>query len=383
MKKIVFTGGGSAGHVTPNLALISALRKKGWEAQYIGSADGIEKQIISEAGIPFHPISSGKLRRYFDLKNAKDPFKVMKGVWDSYKLLKKLKPSIVFSKGGFVSVPVVVAGWLQGIPVIIHESDITPGLANKLSIPFARKVCVTFPETLSISASKSGKAKATTSSLPPGTAVKAGRETSGKAVLTGLPIRSELLEGSADRGRRLCEFTRSKPVLLIMGGSLGAKAINEAVRARLDTLLERFQIVHLCGKGNLVPELEGMRGYRQYEYISKELPDLLAMADVVVSRAGATSICEFLALQKPMVLIPLTRQASRGDQIVNAASFERLGYGRVLPEEQVTPETLGEYVTNIYEERGRYIERMGHSTVKDGVSAIVKLIEAEALKPGK
>ncbi|WP_409341241.1 undecaprenyldiphospho-muramoylpentapeptide beta-N-acetylglucosaminyltransferase [Paenibacillus sp. MBLB4367] len=361
MKTIVFTGGGSAGHVTPNLALISALRQEGWNAAYIGSADGIEKQIIDEAGIPFHHISSGKLRRYFDLKNMKDPFKVLKGVWDSYKLLRKLKPSIVFSKGGFVSVPVVVAGWMRGIPVIIHESDITPGLANKLSVPFARKVCVTFPETLSLAAKRGAAA-----------------EGSEKAVLTGLPIRSELQAGSAERGRAMCEFTRTKPVLLVMGGSLGAKAINEAVRAKLPNLLQRFQIVHICGKGNLERELDGTRGYRQFEYVNKELPDLLAMTDVVVSRAGATSICEFLALQKPMVLIPLTRQASRGDQIVNAASFEKSGYGRVLPEEQATADSLHALVTNVYEEREHYIERMARSEIKDGVRAIVGLIEAEA-----
>jgi UDP-N-acetylglucosamine--N-acetylmuramyl-(pentapeptide) pyrophosphoryl-undecaprenol N-acetylglucosamine transferase len=376
LKKIVFTGGGSAGHVTPNLALISALRQKGWEASYIGSADGIEKQIIDEAGIPFHHISSGKLRRYFDLKNMKDPFKVLKGVWDSYKLLKKLKPSVVFSKGGFVSVPVVVAGWMRGIPVIIHESDMTPGLANKLSVPFARKVCVTFPETLSLAAKKSSAAGGSGSQ-----AVKAGQaaDEGGKAVLTGLPIRSELQAGSAERGRSLCDFTRAKPVLLVMGGSLGAKAINEAVRAKLQSLLQRFQIVHICGKGNLDASLEGLRGYRQFEYVNKELPDLLAMTDIVISRAGATSICEFLALQKPMVLIPLTRQASRGDQIVNAASFEKSGYGRVLPEEQATADTLHALVAEVYEHRKDYMERMARSQVKDGVGAIVELIEAESL----
>ncbi|RKN86889.1 undecaprenyldiphospho-muramoylpentapeptide beta-N-acetylglucosaminyltransferase [Paenibacillus ginsengarvi] len=353
MKSIIFTGGGSAGHVTPNLALIARLKEHGWRIEYIGSADGIEKSIIENAGIRFHAISSGKLRRYFDLKNFKDPFKVMKGVWDAYRLIRKLKPDAVFSKGGFVSVPVVMAGWLNRVPVLIHESDMTPGLANKLSIPFASRICVTFPETIS---HLSGK----------------------RTECTGLPIRDEMLRGSAIKGLHLCEFHKQKPVLLVMGGSLGSKVINEAVRGSLKRLLERFQIVHLCGKGHLDPELAGVRGYRQFEFVTTELPDLLAMADVVVSRSGSTSIFEFLSLRKPMLLVPLSRNASRGDQILNAESFRAQGFSEVLEEERMTPETLAEELFRLYDHREAYIERMKAHSNQDSITRIIGLIEQSA-----
>lgn len=353
MKSIVFTGGGSAGHVTPNLALMARLRERGWRVDYIGSADGIEKGIIEPLNVPFHPISSGKLRRYFDLKNFKDPFKVVKGVADAWRAIGRIKPDVIFSKGGFVAVPVVVAAWMRRVPVLIHESDMTPGLANKLSIPFANKVCVTFPET-------------------------AAHLSGNKAVQTGLPIRDEVLRGDAAKGRILCGFHSAKPVLLIMGGSLGSRAVNSAVREGLPQLAQRFQIVHLCGKGHLDPQLDGKPGYRQLEYASDELPHLLAMADVVVSRAGSTSIFEFLALRKPMLLVPLTLQASRGDQLLNAESFRSRGYCDVLEEEQMTADTLAERAKALHEERDRYIRRMEEHSNQDSVSVIIRLIEDAA-----
>ncbi|WNR46442.1 undecaprenyldiphospho-muramoylpentapeptide beta-N-acetylglucosaminyltransferase [Paenibacillus roseipurpureus] len=353
MRKIVFTGGGSAGHVTPNLALIHRLKAHGWEIAYIGSDTGIEKDIIDREGVPFYPISSGKLRRYFDLKNIKDPFKVMKGVYESYRLLKRLKPAIVFSKGGFVSVPVVLGSRMNKIPVIIHESDMTPGLANKISIPFATKVCVTFPESLS-------------------------HIQSGKSILTGLPIREQINSGKASRALQLCDFHTQKPVVLIMGGSLGSQVLNTAVRANLGRLLSRFQVIHLCGKGNIDMELLHTRGYKQFEYLNEELPDVLAMTDLVISRAGATSIFEFLGLEKPMLLIPLSLQASRGDQILNAASFQKAGYADVLQEEDLTAEVLVERVEALYNNRETYKAAMQSRDVTDAVSAIVKLIEAHS-----
>jgi UDP-N-acetylglucosamine--N-acetylmuramyl-(pentapeptide) pyrophosphoryl-undecaprenol N-acetylglucosamine transferase len=346
---VVFTGGGSAGHVTPNLAVISGLKDMDWEVHYIGSNDGIEQGIINEAGIPFHSISSGKLRRYFDLQNLKDPFKVVKGVTDAYRIIRKLKPKVIFSKGGFVAVPVVIAGWLSRVPVIIHESDLTPGLANKISSTFAKFICVTFPETVKHFAPS-------------------------KAVLTGLPIREELSRGDAKRGRHLSEFTSYKPVLLIMGGSLGSKKINETVREQLDELLAQFEIVHICGKGNTDPELKARRGYCQIEFASSDLPDYLAMADIVVSRAGSTSIYEFLHLRKPMLLIPLSLQASRGDQIANAESFVAKGIADVLPEEKLTGETLLDAVTNLYNTRESYITAMNAYAAHDSVSNIIELI---------
>jgi UDP-N-acetylglucosamine--N-acetylmuramyl-(pentapeptide) pyrophosphoryl-undecaprenol N-acetylglucosamine transferase len=350
MKTIVFTGGGSAGHVTPNIALMNKLRQLGWEVHYIGSATGIEKDIIEREGVPFYPISSGKLRRYFDLKNFKDPFRVIKGVYESYRLLRRLKPAIVFSKGGFVSVPVVLGGWMNKIPVIIHESDMTPGLANKISIPFAAKVCVTFPESMQHVQNQ-------------------------KAMLTGLPIRERILNGKASKGYHLCDFHSQKPVILIMGGSLGSQVINQAVRNNLDRLLVQFQIVHICGNGNVSRDISGKRGYKQFEYISDELPDVMAMSDLVISRAGATSIYEFLLLKKPMLLIPLSLQASRGDQILNAKSFQKAGYADVLPEEELTSESLAERVETLYAKREAYKEAMSSRKETNAVETIVKLIE--------
>lgn len=350
----MFTGGGSAGHVTPNLALMDKLRGTGWTIEYVGSETGIEKQIIEDLGTtPYHPIPSGKLRRYFDLKNFKDPFKVAHGVVKAYSLIRKQKPNLIFSKGGFVSVPVVLGGWMNRVPVIIHESDMTPGLANKLSIPFATKVCVTFEESLR-------------------------HVTGGKAVHTGPPIREELFQGNAKKALQLCDFVSSKPVMLVMGGSLGSVKINQNLREALEQLLPQFQIVHLCGKGNVDPALEGRHGYRQFEYIQEEMRDILTLADVVVCRAGSNSIFELLALQKPMLLIPLSRQASRGDQILNAESFASKGYARVLEEEQLSPEQLANTVAEVYRDRDRYISAMKESQIRSSVDQIIALIEKQA-----
>lgn len=350
MKHIVLTGGGTAGHVTPNIAMIPRLKELGYKISYIGSYEGIEKKLIEELGIPYYGISSGKLRRYFDVKNFTDPFRVLKGFMEAKKLMKKLKPDVVFSKGGFVTVPVVIAASRRKIPTFIHESDMTPGLANKICIPFATKVCCNFPETIS--------------SLP-----------NNKAVLTGTPIRQELLTGSREKGLAFTGLTPDKPVILIIGGSLGATAVNEAVRSILPELLEDFQVVHLCGKGKLDENLEATKGYVQYEYIKKELADLFALADIVISRAGANAICELSALNKPNLLIPLSARASRGDQILNARSFERLGYSKVLEEEEITKELLLDAVHDLYENRESYITAMSSSKHKDSIELIVQLFE--------
>lgn len=350
MKRIVLTGGGTAGHVTPNIALIPALREAGYDIHYIGSHQGIERSLIEELKIPYYGISSGKLRRYFDPKNFSDPFKVFKGFLEAVRLMKQLKPDIVFSKGGFVSVPVVFAAGRRGIPVIIHESDITPGLANKLSISSAKKVCANFPETLKF--------------LP-----------EGKAVLTGTPIRQELFAGNKLLGLDFCGFSSDKPVLLVVGGSTGSVAVNEAVRKALPELLKKYQVIHLCGKDKLDNSLNGTKGYMQYEYIKKELSDLLAAADVVVSRAGANAICELLALRKPNLLIPLSAASSRGDQILNAGSFKRQGFSYVLREEEVNNETLLTGVEEVYQNRSEYIKAMSSSKLNDSIDTIIKLIK--------
>ena len=350
MKHIVLTGGGTAGHVTPNIAMIPRLKELGYKISYIGSYEGIEKKLIEELGIPYYGISSGKLRRYFDVKNFTDPFRVLKGFMEAKKLMKELKPDVVFSKGGFVTVPVVIAASRRKIPTFIHESDMTPGLANKICIPFATKVCCNFPETIS--------------NLP-----------KDKAVLTGTPIRQELLTGSKENGLAFTGLSPDKPVILIIGGSLGATAVNEAVRFILPELLEDFQVVHLCGKGKLDENLKNTKGYVQYEYIKKELADLFALADIVISRAGANAICELSALNKPNLLIPLSARASRGDQILNARSFEHLGYSKVLEEEEITKDSLLDAVHDLYENRESYITAMSSSKHKDSIELIVQLFE--------
>ena len=350
MKRIILTGGGTAGHVTPNIALLPRLKYLGYDFQYIGSYTGIEKELIEPFGIPYHGISSGKLRRYFSVQNFTDPFRVLKGFREAHKLIRQLKPDVIFSKGGFVSVPVVLAGKRCKVPVIIHESDMTPGLANKIAIPSAAKVCCNFPETLK--------------SLP-----------EGKAVLTGSPIRQELLSGNKIAAMDMCHFTSDKPVILVIGGSLGAVAVNNAVREALPELLKDFQIIHLCGKGKMDESLKDVEGYCQFEYIKNELRNLFALADIVISRAGANAICELLALHKPNLLIPLSANASRGDQILNARSFERQGFSLVLEEEQLTKETLLAAVKNLYENRTTFINSMKNSGQQDSIGTIIKLIE--------
>ncbi len=354
MKRIVLTGGGTAGHVTPCIALLPELKRNGYNIQYIGSYDGIEKKLIEELNIPYHGISSGKLRRYFDPKNFSDPLKVVKGYFEARKLLKRLKPDIVFSKGGFVTVPVVLAAKHHHIPVIIHESDMTPGLANKIAIPAAKKVCANFPETLKY--------------LP-----------EGKAVLTGTPIRKELFSGNKLRGLDFCHFTANKPVIMIIGGSTGSRAINEVIRGMLPTLLRDYQVVHLCGKGNLEEKLNHTTGYVQFEYIKDELSDLYACADLVISRAGANVICELLALRKPNILIPLSQGSSRGDQILNAESFEHQGFSAVLKEEELSVASLLQVITSALASRRQYMETMNKSQLNNAIDTIVGLIKATQL----
>ena len=350
MKKIVMTGGGTAGHVTPNIALFPALQKEGYEISYIGSYEGIEKRLIEEQGVPYYGISSGKLRRYFDPKNFSDPFKVLKGYHQSVRLLKKLKPDVVFSKGGFVSVPVVLAASRCHIPAIIHESDLTPGLANRIAIPKATKVCCNFPETLAHVPEE-------------------------KAVLTGTPIRAELLSGDADRAFALCNFTDSaKPTLLVVGGSSGSRAINTAIRDLLPELIKNYNVIHLCGKGNVDTSLTAIAGYAQFEYANEELADLFALSSLVISRAGANAICELLALRKPNILIPLPAAASRGDQILNANSFRSQGFSYVLEEEELTNTTLLEAIDHVFHKKDAYIDAMEHSKVTNSIETIMGLI---------
>lgn len=353
MKKIVLTGGGTAGHVTPNIALLPALKEAGYEVAYMGSYDGIEKKLIGDFDIPYTGISTGKFRRYLDIKNLTDPFRVIKGYREARKYLKEYAPDVVFSKGGFVSVPVVRAAHSLKIPCIIHESDMTPGLANKLCIPVAHKVCCNFPETLKL--------------LP-----------EEKAVLTGSPIRKELTQGNKIAGLDMCGFTGNKPVIMVIGGSLGAANVNKAVRDALPQLLEDFQVVHLCGKDKVDNLLLNTPGYKQFEYVKAELKDLFAMADIVISRAGANAICELLALKKPNILIPLPAASSRGDQILNAKSFESQGFSIVVDEEVLTTKLLVDKVQELYFNRQTYADTMSKSSQMDSIATIMNLINDAA-----
>jgi UDP-N-acetylglucosamine--N-acetylmuramyl-(pentapeptide) pyrophosphoryl-undecaprenol N-acetylglucosamine transferase len=347
--KIVMTGGGTAGHVTPNIALFPHLKKMGFEIHYIGTKKGMERELIEREGIPYHTINAGKLRRYFDLKNVTDVLRIGQGFFQALTLVRKLKPDVVFSKGGFVSCPVAWAAWINKIPVIIHESDFTPGLANKLAMPFADKICYTFPETKKY--------------------IKAD-----KGVLTGIPVRDALLAGSPDKGRKLCGFTEEKPTLLVIGGSLGAGVINSTVRDGLHTILKRYQLCHICGKGGTEASLDRLAGYKQFEYVNEDLPHLFAMADVIISRAGATVLYELLALKKPNLLIPLSKSASRGDQILNARSFERQGYSSMLVEEDMNTKTLIDRIDEVYKKRYDYASVMSKCKAGSGVDTLLDVI---------
>ena len=353
-KTIFMTGGGTAGHITPNLSLIPLLIERGWTVHYIGSKTGMERELAGKLpGVTYHGISSGKLRRYLDPKNLTDPFRVLAGVAQAAGLFRKYRPQVVFSKGGFVSVPVAYAARLAGVPLVLHESDLTPGLANRLAMPSATRICTTFPET----------------------AVKLGK----KARHTGTPIRQALFEGSVERGLTLAGFApASLPVLLMMGGSLGAASVNASLRSILPKLLKSFRVIHICGKGNLDGALQGTAGYAQFEYVSDGLNDLLAAAQLIVSRAGANSIFEFLALQKPMLLIPLPLSASRGDQIDNAKSFQKQGFARVLLQDDMTDNSLYDAILNTWAGRDGLIARMQEKAQGSGTLAVLEEIERAA-----
>ena len=348
-KRIVLTGGGTAGHVTPHLSLIPRLKEMGYEIHYIGTS-GIEKQMIARIpDIQYHEVKSGKLRRYFSWQNFIDPFKVIWGALQSVMAIAKIKPDVCFSKGGFVSVPVVIGAWLCRVPTICHESDLTPGLANRICTKFAKKVCTTFAEC----------AKAIGS----------------KGVHTGTPLRPELFKGSRAAGLALAGFDGSKPVLLMTGGSLGAQSVNKCLREALPQLLPHMDVLHLCGKGNLDESLMDLKGYCQKEFLSEEMPDALAVADIVLSRAGSNTLSELLALQKPMLLVPYPLGASRGDQIENAKSYASQGLARVLMQEDMTAQTMTDGLIQLLNEKDVLLKALHDYPVKDGTDAVLAEIQ--------
>jgi UDP-N-acetylglucosamine--N-acetylmuramyl-(pentapeptide) pyrophosphoryl-undecaprenol N-acetylglucosamine transferase len=324
--KMIFTGGGSSGHVTPSLPLISALQNENVVIFYVGSKKGIEHSLIKRLNIPYYGITVGKLHRYWTCKNLLTPFQLFLGIIQSFLICRRIKPDVIFSKGGFVALPVVIAAKLNGIPAVIHESDLTPGLANRLSFPFAKLICLTFSETVRYF------------------------KNSSKVLLTGMPIRSFLLDGDPEKGLKICGFfDKKKPVLLIMAGGLGSRDINKSIRCLIVPLTEKFQVIHICGKNKLDPAFSEIKDYKQFEYLQNELADVLASADLVISRAGATSIYELLTLHKPHILLPLSKKASRGDQIVNAKYFSRRGLSKVIYSEEFSDEKLLETVLKSFE----------------------------------
>ncbi len=348
-RKIIFTGGGSAGHVTPNIALITECKKHDWDVYYIGSKHGMEKDLISTLAIPYFAITTGKLRRYFSWRNFIDPFKILFGIWQAFWLCRKISPLIVFSKGGFVAFPVVVAAWLNRIPVIVHESDLTPGLANKLSFPFADQICVTFDVT------------------------KEHIMQQDKVVVTGTPIRPELFHGDVLDGLKACGFGSNKPVILIYAGGSGSQAINRTIRALLPQLLKKFQVAHVCGKNNVDSKLD-QPGYKQFEYLQQELPGIMACTDLVIARSGANSLYELLTLQKPHILIPLPKKASRGDQIANAQYFAKQGMSQVIFEETLTPAKLYEKIVWLYENKQETLDKLADYKKVDSVAIIYDIL---------
>ena len=352
-KNIVLTGGGSAGHVTPNLALIDALRDNDWQVNYIGSPQGIEQEMVTQKQVPFYGVRSGKLRRYFSWKTFVEPFNVLIGIWQSFFLLRKLKPSLVFSKGGFVAFPVVVGAWLNKIPLIAHESDMTPGLANRISYPFVDQICI------------------------PSDATKKSFKHHEKLVVTGTPIRQALFAGNRQKGLAYCGFNEDLPCILVMGGSLGAEKLNLTVRAALDQLLTHYQIIHICGKGKVDEAYAKRPGYRQFEYVQQELPDLFAAASVVVSRSGANSLYEILALAKPHVLIPLSMAASRGDQIHNANHFKDKGISLVVEDHELNPEHLSQAINQAFEQQDDTIQRIRALNFESATDKIIQLIQSK------
>ncbi len=396
-RKIVLTGGGTAGHVTPNIALLPSLREAGYEIAYVGSEDGIEKELMLDCGVSYIGVPTGKLRRYFDLKNFTDPFRVIKGFSEARRFLKSYRPDVVFSKGGFVSVPVVRAAASLRIPCVIHESDMTPGLANKLCYSAAAKICCNFPETME--------------KLP-------GK----KAVLTGTPIRAELFSGDREEGLRICGFAKDAVISAAEASSPKASAsetpASETCAAKAsapkasasetpasETCAAKTSASEAASTAStdsaenvpgivpeiipdIVPEiapdidasLDNVEGYRQFEYVKDDLKHLFAAADVIVSRAGANAIFEILALQKPNLLIPLS-VGTRGDQILNARSFEAQGFSKVLvesEEEGVLDKKLVSTVRALYSEREKYIAAMAGAGQQNAIPTILDLLNGLA-----
>ena len=350
---VVVTGGGSAGHVVPALPVIEALLAMGCTVDFIGSRSALEKELVAPLGVAHYAISTGKLRRYFSVENLLDCFRIPVGIWQAWRRLGDLRPTVVFSKGGYVSFPVVVAAWLRGVAVVTHESDLTPGLANRLSVPFVKAVCVNFDTTTF------GKAR---------------------VAVTGTPLRAALAAGDAERGRQSLGFGNAQPILLVVGGSLGAEKLNEVVRDALPNLLDEYAVVHVCGAGKVDASLSGQPGYVQFEYVAEGWGDIIAAADLVISRAGANALYEWLALCKPHLLVPLPKSSSRGDQVDNAAYTADRGYSLVIAEHELNSKTLVAGIAKLAALAPAIRQRLAGIQTRDSTALIIAELERAAGK---
>ena len=346
MATIVLTGGGTAGHVTPHLALLPYLKNDFDNIYYIGSISGMEKDIIAKTCIKYFSVPCVKLIRKFTFKNFAIPFTLFKGVKKSGEILDELKPDIVFSKGGYVALPVVLAEKKRNIPVICHESDYTLGLANKISARYCDKVLTSFP-----SAAKTLK----------------------NGFYVGAPIKNSLFRANKAESLKLFGLSNKKPVILVTGGSLGAKKINDCLRLALPNLLKNYQILHICGKGNLC----GIKTPDYFEIgFTDKMENAFACADVCVSRAGANTVFEMASLKKPMLLIPLPKGVSRGDQVLNAEYFEKQGLAKVLPQEQLSPNSLAHAIDDVFNERAKFNDNFKAHPVKNAAENIAEILTA-------
>ncbi len=351
--KVLCVGGGTAGHVLPAVPVMERLMAQDHEVAFVGTRSGLERSLLAETGIEVHEIHAGKLRRYWSWQNVTDIGRILLGVVQALVLLVRLKPAVVFSKGGFVSFPVALAAWMTRVPVVAHESDLTPGLANRLVSRFVKTLCVSFPETQVARAMR--------------------------VVHSGTPIRPAMLHGDAARGRTLLGLESTAKLLVVTGGSLGADTLNATVREDVERLTSQYTVLHVCGPGKVVPL--DIPDYVQREFVEEGWGDILAAADVVVSRAGANALFELLALGKLNVLVPLSAEASRGDQIENARYAERRGYSVVIAQEHLSADELWDALTEVEARRSEIEAALGTFVLPDAAQVIVDEIEAACRAP--
>lgn len=345
MASIVLTGGGTAGHCTPHLAILPYLKKDFDNIYYVGSENGIEKEIIKNTDIPYFSVTCAKLNRNLNAKNLFIPFKVAKGIFQAGKILDRIKPDVVFSKGGYVSLPTVVAAKQRNVPVIAHESDYTMGLANKISAKFCKKILTSFPSTAK--------------------EIKNGE-------FVGPPLRKSLFAPSKSDVVGNFGFSGERPILLVTGGSQGAKALNDVVCKALPELTAKYDVIHLCGKNNLMQN-PPKKGYYQAEFLNK-IENAFACATVCVTRAGSNTLFELMSLKTPCVLVPLPKGASRGDQILNASYFQQKGLAYVISQENLTEDSLIFAIDSVFANRYNLKRNFEKYPIKDASRQISRII---------